>query len=140
MAKYIGLDKALNLLKAVKQNGGIINTFKTLYRTDDLKFGTLVGVDKLGNKYFENNRYFYGRNRWVVYNEKFGVNYDGSLVTPEWYGWLHYKTDYLPHEDPGRPKYKWMAIEHEENLSGSNRQYVPYSSTKPKVEAWKPPQ
>lgn len=63
-----------------------------------MKFGTLVGVDKLGNKYFENNFYFYGRNRWVVYHEKFGLNYDASLVPAEWYGWLHYKTDYLPHE------------------------------------------
>ena len=27
---------------------------------DELKFGTLVGEDKYGNKYFENNYYFYG--------------------------------------------------------------------------------
>ena len=30
------------------------------FRTDDLKEGTLIGEDKYGNKYFENNKYFYG--------------------------------------------------------------------------------
>jgi NADH dehydrogenase (ubiquinone) 1 alpha subcomplex subunit 12 len=29
-------------------------------RTDDLKVGNLMGVDKFGNKYFENNAYFVG--------------------------------------------------------------------------------
>lgn len=29
-------------------------------RTDDLKIGNLVGTDKFGNKYYENNTYFYG--------------------------------------------------------------------------------
>ena len=28
---------------------------------DDLKEGTLVGEDKYGNKYYENKRYFYGK-------------------------------------------------------------------------------
>lgn len=31
------------------------------FRTDDLKFGELVGEDKYGNKYYENNMYFYGK-------------------------------------------------------------------------------
>lgn len=31
------------------------------FRQDDLKTGTLIGVDKYGNKYFENNYYFYGK-------------------------------------------------------------------------------
>ena len=30
------------------------------FRTDDLKEGNLIGEDKYGNKYFENNKYFYG--------------------------------------------------------------------------------
>lgn len=137
MARYVGLDKVGNFLKAVKDNGGVLQAMKTMLRTDDLKYGTLVGVDELGNKYYENSQYFVGRNRWVVYNEKFGLNYDGSMVPARWYGWLHYKTDYLPHEDPGRPKYKWMC-EHTENLSGSNKQYVPYGTTRTKVEAWAP--
>lgn len=28
---------------------------------DELKAGTLVGVDKYGNKYYENNSYFVGK-------------------------------------------------------------------------------
>ena len=31
------------------------------FRTDDLKEGTLIGEDKYGNKYYENNKYFYGK-------------------------------------------------------------------------------
>ena len=30
-------------------------------RTDDLKYGDLIGVDKFGNKYFQNNAYFVGK-------------------------------------------------------------------------------
>lgn len=60
-------------------------------RFDDLKVGNLVGTDKYGNKYFENNYYFYGRNRWVEYATHIHMNYDGSQIPAEWYGWMHYK-------------------------------------------------
>ncbi|XP_043286322.1 probable NADH dehydrogenase [ubiquinone] 1 alpha subcomplex subunit 12 [Venturia canescens] len=137
MAKYLGLDKLQNLMKIIRQNGGLRGCLKTLYRTDDLKFGTLIGEDKYGNKYYENNYYFYGRNRWVIYTDKVWMSYDGSQVPAEWFGWLHYKTDLPPHKDPNRPQYKWM-LEHKENLSGTTEAYMPFSTTKPKVEAWKP--
>jgi len=29
-------------------------------RQDDLRSGSLIGEDKYGNKYFENNAFFYG--------------------------------------------------------------------------------
>ncbi|KAK6629657.1 hypothetical protein RUM43_003475 [Polyplax serrata] len=135
---YFGLDKIKKLYDIVKHNGGLKNTGLTLFRTDDLKIGNLVGKDKFGNKYYENNTYFYGKNRWVVYSDRYGFDYDGSQVPAEWFGWLHYKTDLLPHEDPSRPKHKWMA-EHTENLTGTSSQYVPYSTTKSKIEAWVPP-
>lgn len=67
-----------------------------MFRTDELKNGNLIGEDKYGNKYYENNRYFVGRNRWVIYNDKVFLDYDGSQVPAEWYGWLHYKTDLPP--------------------------------------------
>ncbi|XP_014206586.1 probable NADH dehydrogenase [ubiquinone] 1 alpha subcomplex subunit 12 [Copidosoma floridanum] len=139
MSKLIGLDKLANFWKVVKQNGGPIGCVKMLFRTDELKFGDLIGEDKFGNKYYENNYYFYGRNRWVIYSPKVGLNYDASQVPAEWFGWLHYKTDLPPHKDPNRPKYKWMA-EHTPNLSGTNKAYMPYSTTKPKIEAWQPPE
>lgn len=88
------------------------------YRQDELKIGTLVGTDEMGNRYYENNLYFYGnilivnyinfknymkikklisgRNRWVEYHESVGLNYDASQIPAEWYGWIHYKTDLLP--------------------------------------------
>ena len=67
-----------------------------LWRTDAIKNGALIGEDKLGNKYYENHRYFVGRSRWVIYNDNVSYDYDGSQVTAEWYGWLHYKTDLPP--------------------------------------------
>ncbi|KAF6204119.1 hypothetical protein GE061_002459 [Apolygus lucorum] len=132
------MDKLQNALKVLKQNGGITGSLFKLFRQDELKHGDLVGEDKYGNKYFENNYYFYGRNRWVEYSDQVFLNYDGSQVPAEWFGWLHYKTDLPPHKDPNRPKYHWMA-DHKENKSGTNEQYVPYSTTRPKIEAWVPP-
>merc|ERR1711974_428968 len=61
-------------------------------RCDDaLKEGRLIGEDKYGNKYYQNDRYFYGKNRWVIYNPNVGVEYDGSMIPAEWFGWMHYK-------------------------------------------------
>ena len=92
------------------------------FRADDcLKEGTLIGEDKYGNKYYQNNRFFYGKikqfyfvkfdtnsssyffdisgkNRWVIYNPNVGVEYDGSMIPAEWFGWMHYKTDTPPTE------------------------------------------
>ncbi|CAK9800551.1 Probable NADH dehydrogenase [ubiquinone] 1 alpha subcomplex subunit 12 [Anthophora plagiata] len=139
MAKLLGLDKVCNFFSIIKANGGFLNSLRVLYRIDELKKGTLIGEDKYGNKYYENNAYFFGTNRWVIYSEKVGMDYDGSQVPAEWFGWLHYKTDLPPHKDPSRPKYKWM-LDHQENLSGTNQAYMPYSTTKPKIIPWKPPQ
>ena len=58
---------------------------------DDMKSGTLIGVDKYGNKYFEDPTQFYGRNRWVEYSEHKNLEYDASQIPAEWYGWMHYK-------------------------------------------------
>ncbi|KAK2578665.1 hypothetical protein KPH14_012154 [Odynerus spinipes] len=138
MAKALGLDKFLTLFKIIRENGGIFKSIRILYINDDLKTGVLVGEDKYGNKYFENNMYFFGRNRWVRYSDRVGTNYDASQVSPEWYGWLHYKTDLLPHHDPYRPKYEWM-LDHEPNLSGTPKAYMPYSTTAPKIKPWQPP-
>ena len=39
--------------------------FRFIYfRTEELKIGTLVGTDKYGNKYYENNEYFYGKHNF----------------------------------------------------------------------------
>lgn len=38
----------------------LFQTDLCIIRTDDLKTGTLVGKDKYGNRYYENNMYFVG--------------------------------------------------------------------------------
>lgn len=44
------------------------------YRVDELKAGTLVGVDKYGNKYYENNSNFVGKfKKWKFFSYLFIV-------------------------------------------------------------------
>jgi NADH dehydrogenase (ubiquinone) 1 alpha subcomplex subunit 12 len=56
-------QKFRNFALAIRQNGGYWGSIKQLYRTDDVKDGTLVGVDRNGNRYYQNNRYFVGKQR-----------------------------------------------------------------------------
>lgn len=131
------VEKYRNWQKIVRHNNGIVGTFLQLFRIDDLKFGDLVGVDEHGNKYYQNKMYILGRSRWVYYSdEKFGWNYDGSQIAPDWHRWLHYMTDDPPSMKPLLRR-KWM-MPHTENMSGTDERYVPYSTTRPKIEAWKP--
>ena len=135
---FFGLDAIGRLGKIIRQNGGLRKSLRTLYVTDDLKEGELIGEDKYGNKYYQNNRYFYGRNRWVIYNEAKGTNYDGSQIPAEWFGWMHYKVDEPPTVKPP-VQYKWMK-EHTENVSGTKDSYMTYSTTRSKIASWKPGQ
>ncbi|XP_016944984.1 probable NADH dehydrogenase [ubiquinone] 1 alpha subcomplex subunit 12 [Drosophila suzukii] len=137
MAKFLGINRLTKLFQIVREAGGLKNAYLKLYRNDDLKIGTLVGIDKYGNKYFENPYYFYGRNRWIEFAPHVNMDYDGSMIPAEWYGWMHYKTDLPPIRDGCRPKHKWIA-DHSENLSGTKEAYYPYTTTPNKVEAWDP--
>lgn len=56
-----------------------------ILRIDSTRAGELVGVDKFGNKYYEDNSYFIPRNRYVVFPERLWLNYDASQVPPEWF-------------------------------------------------------
>lgn len=134
---FFGYDKLRRLNQIVKQNEGIRRSVWKLWRMETMKSGKLVGVDKYGNKYYENNYYFFGGSRWVEYPEYKNLEYDASQVPSEWFGWLHYRTDATPFEDPVKlhTKYKWM-LDHSENQSGTKEAYMPYSTTKPKIEAW----
>lgn len=58
---------------------------------DEVKTGRLVGSDKYGNKYYEDPSSFYSRNRWVEYAPHFHMEYDGSQIPADWFGWMHYK-------------------------------------------------
>ncbi|XP_068228905.1 probable NADH dehydrogenase [ubiquinone] 1 alpha subcomplex subunit 12 [Palaemon carinicauda] len=77
-----------------------------------------------------------GRNRWVIYHPKYGVDYDASAVPAEWFGWLHHKTDQPPTKVPVK-RYPWV-IPHQDNVTGTSDAYTPYTTTKPKIEAWVP--
>ncbi|KAL0275186.1 UNVERIFIED_CONTAM: hypothetical protein PYX00_003126 [Menopon gallinae] len=132
------MEKGISrFIATLKYFGGGRGYLLQRLRTDDSKMGKFMGEDVHGNKYYESNYYFFGRNRWVQYSDKFGYDYDSSHIPAEWFGWLHYKTDLVPHEDPNRPAYKWMAKENI-NHTGTANQYVPYTTTKSKVEAWVP--
>jgi NADH:ubiquinone oxidoreductase subunit len=136
MSSY--LQKFRHLKNAVRQHGGLWGSFLQIFRTDELKWGTLVGVDKFGNKYYENKLYFMGRSRWVYYSdENIGWDYDASQIPAEWHRWLHYIGDEPPTK-LNLPDHKWL-LDHQENVTGTAARYMPYSTTRPKIEAWKPP-
>lgn len=85
-----------NFLKAFKEFGPV-GTFWKLFQMRTLKFGTLMGVDQMGNKYYENTEYPYPQHRWVEYagNPAF-YDSDPSNIPAEWHGWLHNTTNDVP--------------------------------------------
>ncbi|XP_066561086.1 NADH dehydrogenase [ubiquinone] 1 alpha subcomplex subunit 12 [Amia ocellicauda] len=141
MAEYVQVAR-----RAVGQlggHGGIRGLLYQLLRVNDVKTGALVGVDKYGNKYYEDNRYFFGRHRWVIYTEEMNGKrtvweVDGSMVPPEWHRWLHCMTADPPTTHPLQPR-KFIWQDHRFNLSGTAAQYVPFSTTRKKVHEWVPP-
>ena len=50
------------------------------YRQDDVKWGELVGEDKYGNKYFQNNTYFYGTYDFWPYPDTVLMNLYQSVI------------------------------------------------------------
>ncbi|XP_043092649.1 NADH dehydrogenase [ubiquinone] 1 alpha subcomplex subunit 12 [Puntigrus tetrazona] len=141
MAEYVNLVR-----RAVGQltgHGGVKGLLLQLFRVSDIKTGTLVGIDKYGNKYYEDKRYFFGRHRWVIYSmEMNGKNtlwdFDASMVPAEWHRWLHSMTDDPPTTHPPEPK-KFLATVHQFNNSGTANCYVPFSTTHKKIHEWVPP-
>merc|ERR1719471_1729604 len=107
-----------------------------------MKFFGLDKVAKLANIVKQ-----HGGLRASLYHLKHGVDYDGSMVPAEWFGWLHYKTDKPPTEK-APVAHPWIQ-EHTANTSGSSagsstlmgssNAYMPYTTTKPKIESWVPP-
>lgn len=63
------VEKFRNLALAIRQNGGLYRSLMALYRIDDVKDGDLIGVDRNGNRYYQNKRYFFGNfSRFFVFS------------------------------------------------------------------------
>jgi len=86
--------------------------------------GNLVGIDKFGNKYYENRNLQSGRHRWVEYAEK--GRYNASQVPAEWHGWLHVITDRTG-DELLMQKPKRYGLEHKENFSGEGEELIYHS-------------
>ncbi|KAJ1732267.1 hypothetical protein LPJ61_002130 [Coemansia biformis] len=119
-----------------------LKNFEIYRKLDDAKWGRLVGVDELGNRYYENKEERYGRERWCLPAER-PSTMDASQIPPRWHSWLHKTTDEVPlasaAEDAAalhRPK--WMAYPHYANFTGTKKANVTYNTVRPKVNAWEP--
>uniref|UniRef100_Q5M9K5 NADH dehydrogenase [ubiquinone] 1 alpha subcomplex subunit 12 n=1 Tax=Mus musculus TaxID=10090 RepID=Q5M9K5_MOUSE len=130
-------------VQQVTGHGGLRGLLRVFFRANDIRIGTLVGEDKYGNKYYEDNKQFFGRHRWVIYTtEMNGKNtfwdVDGSMVPPEWHRWLHCMTDDPPTTNPPTAR-KFIWTNHKFNVSATPEQYVPYSTTRKEIHEWVPP-
>eukprot|EP00750_Incisomonas_marina_P017431 INCI20376.1.p2 GENE.INCI20376.1~~INCI20376.1.p2 ORF type:complete len:204 (-),score=27.72 INCI20376.1:156-692(-) len=74
---------------------GLAGTVRRLFHMKgDIKVGRLVGVDQLGNHYYEDNTQQYGRHRWVEYaGLPWNSDVEATSVGADWHGWLHHMTD-----------------------------------------------
>ena len=93
-------------------------------------FGKLVGVDDLGNKYYESKN---GK-RWVIY----GDTIDPSKIPVEWYSWIHFTPNKIEKLHK-LEKYDWQKP-HQSNLTGTEEAYYPNKNKdaiKKKYSSWK---
>lgn len=82
-----------NIVKAIALWGPSLTMRKFLHMKD-IRFGNKVGEDSMGNSYYENTNYQYGRHRWVEYaGLPWSSEVEQTTVDADWYGWLHYTTD-----------------------------------------------
>ena len=104
-------------------------TFGTFLKT--LFFGTYVGKDEFGNKYYRSKK----NERWVVYSG----NIEATKITSEWYLWIHHTIDKIPMEKDQK-RYLWQK-KHLENQTGSKNRYRPVkiakNDIKKKYDTWK---
>lgn len=109
-----------------------------LHYIGDTKRGALVGIDRYGNKYFENlEEELPLRTRWVDYKDD---EYDPSQIEPGWHAWMSYMVDKAPSEDKllQRSVRPWEPATHVPVLTASRSAFKTFNTTKPKYSAWKP--
>ncbi|KAL1608751.1 hypothetical protein SLS59_001942 [Nothophoma quercina] len=105
----------------------------------DTKAGTFIGLDKYGNKYYENlAEELPLRTRWVDYKDH---EFDPSQIEPGWHAWMSYMVDKSPAQDKllQREVRVWEPKEHRPTLTWSRSGYKPYSTyVENKYSAWTP--
>ncbi|KAF7189914.1 NADH dehydrogenase [ubiquinone] 1 alpha subcomplex subunit N7BM [Pseudocercospora fuligena] len=104
----------------------------------DTKRGALVGIDRYGNKYFENlDEELPLRTRWVDYKDH---EFDPSQIEPGWHAWMSYMVDKSPAEDTllQRQIRPWEPKKHVPVLTASRSAFKTFNTTKNKVQPWTP--
>lgn len=117
---------------------GIRDAAHQLQYQGDTKAGTLIGIDRYGNKYFENlEEELPLRTRWVDFKEK---ELDASHIEPGWHAWISYMVDKPPTQDPilQTNVRAWEIPEHRPNFTATRGAFKTYSTVKPKISAWDP--
>jgi len=100
---------------------GVLSTVQIKLHT--WRKGILVGVDSFGNKYYKcpPNRGLKRDRRWVLYK----IGTDASQVPPEWHGWLHHQSDFIPGKGVRNKKRQKWQKPHVANMSGTKEAYHP---------------
>ncbi|KAH7393388.1 NADH-ubiquinone oxidoreductase subunit B17.2 [Cadophora sp. MPI-SDFR-AT-0126] len=117
---------------------GLRDAAHQMQHIGDTKAGTLIATDRFGNKYFENlDEELPLRTRWVDYKN---YELDPSQIEPGWHAWISYMVDKPPTEDTilKTGVRVWELPEHRPNFTLSRAAYKPFSTTKPKLNAWTP--
>jgi NADH:ubiquinone oxidoreductase subunit len=86
-----------NVQKSLKYRGGWKGLFEHMYTNGDypFKYGTYMGSDSAGNRYYENRvDYTFGMHRWVEPGDIH--NFDSSSIDPDWHGWMTSMNDEPP--------------------------------------------
>ncbi|CAJ2507177.1 Uu.00g083630.m01.CDS01 [Anthostomella pinea] len=123
-----------NLWKA-----GLKDSWRQMNYIGDTKAGTLIGSDRFGNKYYENNEELPLRTRWVDYKLH---DFDASQIEPGWHAWMSYAVDKAPSQDPSisyqRRPWEDRDAKTIPNYTLGRGAYTPYSTTKSKIAMWEP--
>ncbi|KAK2063944.1 NADH ubiquinone oxidoreductase subunit NDUFA12 [Colletotrichum caudatum] len=116
---------------------GVKEYFRQMLYIGDTKHGRLVGEDKAGNKFYENNDELPLRTRWVDFKKH---DYDSAQVEPGWHAWLAYMVDKPPTEDAllQTKTRKWETPHVLPNFTATRGAFKTYNTVKPKVFSWEP--
>ncbi|KAJ9417719.1 NADH-ubiquinone oxidoreductase [Fusarium oxysporum] len=115
------ISRTLSNLRKV----GIKDYFVQMLYIGDTKAGRLIGTDRAGNKFFENNEELPPPN---------------TLGRPGWHAWISYSVDKPPTEDPllqagVRAFEPSRAIP---NFTQTRGAFKTYNTSKSKISAWEP--